>query len=60
MRSSTIIMVGLAGLFGLLAVFIANSWLNNQAARIKSQDVKQQPAVTQTVVVASKPLRYGM
>jgi pilus assembly protein CpaB len=53
-------MVGLAGLFGLLAVFIANSWLNNQAARIKSQDVKQQPAVTQTVVVASKPLRYGM
>jgi pilus assembly protein CpaB len=52
-------MVGLAGLFGLLAVFIANSWLNNQAERMKSREVAQQPAVTQTIVVASKALRFG-
>ncbi|HEY7191859.1 MAG TPA: Flp pilus assembly protein CpaB [Vicinamibacterales bacterium] len=52
-------MIALAGLFGLLAVFIANSWLNNQAERMKSREAKQQPTVTQTIVVASKPLRFG-
>lgn len=60
MRSSTIIMIGLAGLFGLLAVFVAQSWLTSQAAQMKSHVVKQKPTVTQTVVVAKKPLRFGM
>jgi pilus assembly protein CpaB len=30
-RSSTIVMIAFAVLFGLLAVFLAQVWLNNQA-----------------------------
>jgi pilus assembly protein CpaB len=52
-------MIGLAGLFGLLAVFIANSWLNSQAERMKSRETAQPPAAMQSIVVASKPLRFG-
>ena len=37
LRSSTIVMIGFAVLFGLLAVFLAQTWLNNQAdARLRS------------------------
>jgi pilus assembly protein CpaB len=55
-------MVGFAVLFGLLAVFIAQAWLNSQAEmRMKSLETqKTTPAVTKTIVVAAKPLRYGM
>ena len=60
MRSSTIVMIGLAALFGLLAVFVAQSWLSNQAERMKTQEAKPQQVPTQTIVVASKPLRFGM
>jgi pilus assembly protein CpaB len=54
-------MIGFAVLFGLLAVFVAQSWLTSAAdARLKSLEAQQkQPAATQTIVVASKPLRYG-
>ena len=60
MRSSTIVMIGLAALFGLLAVFIAQTWLNNQAERMKTREAKPQQVTTQTIVVASRPLRFGM
>ena len=60
MRSSTVVMIGLAALFGLLAVFIAQTWLTNQAERMKAREAKPQQTVTQTIVVASKPLRFGM
>jgi pilus assembly protein CpaB len=55
-------MVGFAVLFGLLAVFIAQAWLNSQAEmRMKSLETqKTTPAATKTIVVAAKPLRYGM
>ena len=61
MRASTIVMIGFALVFGVLAVFIAQSWLNNQAdMRAKSLEAnKQQPASTQTIVVAKQPLRFG-
>ena len=60
MRASTIIMIAFAVVFGLLAVFVAQSWLNNQAAmRMKSIDAQQQPSHTRTIVLASKPLRFG-
>jgi len=59
-RSSTIVMIGLAALFGLLAVFVAQSWLSNQAERMKTQEAKPQQVPTQTIVVATKPLRFGM
>jgi pilus assembly protein CpaB len=59
-RSSTIVMIGFAVLFGLLAVFIAQAWLNSQAEmRARSLDAQKKPLATQTIVVAAKPLRYG-
>jgi pilus assembly protein CpaB len=60
-RSSTIIMIAFAVVFGLLAVFVAQSWLNNQAAlRMKSLEAQKRPIATRTIVVAAKPLRFGM
>ena len=60
MRVSTIVMTGFAVLFGLLAVFIAQTWLNNQAeARLRSLEAQNKPLTTRTIVVASKPLRFG-
>jgi pilus assembly protein CpaB len=60
-RSSTIIMIAVAAVFGLLAVFVAQSWLNSQAeARLKSLEAqKTKPTATSTLVVASKALRFG-
>jgi pilus assembly protein CpaB len=61
-RGSTIIMVAVAGVFGLLAVFVAQSWLNRQAeARLKSIEAQNsaRPATMHTLVVASRPLRFG-
>jgi pilus assembly protein CpaB len=61
-RASTLVMVGFAVLFGLLAVFIAQAWLNSQSEmRMRSlEGQKSPPLTTKTIVVAAKPLRYGM
>ena len=61
MRTSTIVMIGFAVLFGLLAVFLAQTWLNNQAdARMKSLEAQRQAAPPErTIVVANRPLRFG-
>lgn len=60
MRASTFVMVALAAVFGLLAVFIAQSWLNSQAEmRMKSIEANRKTIETRKVVVASKPLRFG-
>jgi len=59
-RTSTIVMIAFAVVFGLLAVFVAQSWLNNQAElRMKSLEANKKPTVTKTIVVAAKPLRFG-
>jgi pilus assembly protein CpaB len=60
-RSSTIIMIAVAAVFGLLAVFVAQSWLNSQAeARLRSLEAqKARPVSAQTIVVASRQLRFG-
>jgi pilus assembly protein CpaB len=60
-RTSTIVMIGFAVLFGLLAVFLAQAWLNNQAEqRLRSLEAQKKPtAPAHTIVVASKPLRFG-
>jgi len=51
-------MIGFAVVFGLLAVFIAQVWLNNQAnMRAKVEPAK--PLASQTVVVAKQGLRFG-
>lgn len=54
------VMIGFAALFGLLAVFLAQGWLDRQAEmRARSLDAQKKPTTVQTVVVAAKPLRYG-
>jgi len=59
-RTSTIVMIGVAVLFGLFAVFLAQSWLNGQAEmRLRNLEAQKKPAATQTIVVATKPLRFG-
>jgi pilus assembly protein CpaB len=59
-RTSTIVMIAFAVVFGLLAVFIAQSWLNSQAEmRMKSLEAQKKTIATQTIVVASKSLRFG-
>lgn len=60
MRASTFVMIGFAVVFGLLAVFIAQVWLNNQAnQRAKTIESTAKPMVTKTIVVAKQPLRFG-
>ena len=61
MRTSTIVMIGFAVLFGLLAVFLAQTWLNNQAdERMRSLEAQRKAAPPErTMVVAAKPLRFG-
>jgi len=58
-RASTIVMTGFAVVFGLLAVFIAQVWLNNQANKQAKNYETQKPMPTQTIVVAKQPLRFG-
>jgi pilus assembly protein CpaB len=54
-------MIAFAVLFGLLAVFVAQSWLNSAAEqRLKSLEANKKPISTRTIVVAAKPLRFGM
>ena len=60
MRASTIVMIGFAVVFGLLAVFIAQVWLNNQASmQAMNYEANKKPQSTRTIVVAKEPLRFG-
>jgi pilus assembly protein CpaB len=53
-------MIGFAVVFGLLAVFIAQSWLSNQAAmQARNQNGNERVTPDKTIVVAAQPLRYG-
>ncbi|RUW76502.1 MULTISPECIES: Flp pilus assembly protein CpaB [unclassified Mesorhizobium] len=55
MRANTIIMIVLAGVFGVLAVVLANIWLANQRSALAQSDgVKRD-----TVVVAAVALKFG-
>jgi pilus assembly protein CpaB len=60
-RTSTFIMLGFAALFGVLAVFLSQTWLNNQAAtRLKNLEATRKAAPpAHTIVVAVRPLRFG-
>src|SRR5690606_32210871 len=59
-RGSTIVMVAVAAVFGVLSVFMAQTWLNRQAdARMKSMQAQPKTITTRTVVVAKSPLRFG-
>lgn len=60
MRASTVVMVAVAVVFGVLAVFVAQTWLNRQdSLRLKNLESQKKPVATRTVVVAKSPLRFG-
>lgn len=60
MRKNTIVMVGIAVVFGLLAVFVAQGWLNYQAELSRKVVAPKEKAVaTRTIVIAAGPLRFG-
>lgn len=54
-------MIAFAVVFGLLAVFLANSWLNNRAdeARRSLEAQRKTAPPAHTLVVARRPLRFG-
>ncbi|TPN89359.1 Flp pilus assembly protein CpaB [Mesorhizobium sp. CU2] len=55
MRANTVIMIILAGVFGVLAVVLANMWLANQrSAMAKPGDLPRD-----TIVVAATQLKFG-
>jgi pilus assembly protein CpaB len=61
MRFKTLIMLGLAVVFGVAAMLMGNQWLMRQAAQNQpAEAARAEPAVPMgTLVVASVPLRYG-
>lgn len=60
MRKNTIVMVGIAVVFGLLAVFVAQGWLAYQAELSrKTTEPKAKPVATRNIVIAAGPLRFG-
>jgi pilus assembly protein CpaB len=63
MRTSVVVMLILAGVFGLIAVFAGQRWLTHQAAlqkqNVPAAVVSAPPAPLATIVVASQALRYG-
>src|SRR5437588_13039376 len=55
MRANTLVMIVLAGVFGILAVVLANIWLANQrSAMARADNVPRD-----TVVVAAVALKFG-
>ena len=56
MRTSTIVMIAFAVVFGLLAVFVAQSWLNSQAehAHAQPRSATRSRSRRSTIVVASE------
>jgi pilus assembly protein CpaB len=53
-------MIGFAVVFGVLAVFVAQVWLNNQAHKQARNREPVKPIATKTLVVAKQPLRFGV
>ncbi len=56
MRANTIIMVGLAVVFGVVAVVLANMWLANQRSAIASTAAE---GPRESIVVAAVALKFG-
>src|SRR5262245_54931792 len=53
-------MISFAVVFGLLAVFIAQAWLSNQAElRLRSLEAQKKTIATNTIVVAAQRLQFG-
>ena len=59
MRGNTFVMLIIAVVFGAVAVFFANIWLNNQTARPTAVTVAPAQVETSTIVVASRNISFG-
>ena len=61
MRSSTLVMLGLAVVVGAVAIVSGKIWLDRQSAmRLREMRAQSGPApASRTIVVAAMPLRYG-
>ena len=59
MRANSIIMLVLALVFGTIAVFLTQSWLQSQAS-LANRGPAESAIAVQTIVVAARPLRFGM
>jgi pilus assembly protein CpaB len=57
MRANTFVMLGLAVVFGVAAVFVSNIWLGNRSPDSGSALAGARPE--NTIVVAAVPLRFG-
>jgi hypothetical protein len=55
----TFMMIGIALVFGLGAVFVAQKWLDRQSNRLRQAQVAPAAVATATIVVAAAPLRFG-
>ncbi|MER9367814.1 Flp pilus assembly protein CpaB [Mesorhizobium sp. M7A.F.Ca.US.011.01.1.1] len=55
MRANTLVMIVLAGVFGVLAVVLVNIWLAGQRSAMAQSGAIQ----SSTVVVAAMPLKFG-
>jgi len=55
----TFIMIGIAAVFGLAAVFVAQKWLDRQSSRLRQAQVAPAAVSMATIVVAAAPLRFG-
>src|SRR5262245_26884907 len=53
-------MIAFAVVFGLLAVFVAQSWLSNQAElRVRNLEAQKKPVITNTIEVGKQTLSFG-
>src|SRR5918998_583837 len=52
-------MIGIALVFGLGAMFVAQKWLDRQSSRLRQVQVAPAPVSTTTIVVVAAPLRFG-
>ena len=63
MKSKPIVMIAIAVIFGGISIFVADVWLNSQSIAkpiVKKESLRVTPQIKfATIVVASKPLRYG-
>jgi pilus assembly protein CpaB len=59
-RGSTIVMIAVAVVFGVLSMVMAQTWLSRQTdARMKNLQAQPTTVSTRKVVVAKSPLRFG-
>jgi pilus assembly protein CpaB len=59
MRSKTLIMIGIAIVFGFAGVLIAQKWLDRESSRLREAQVAPKPVSTAKIVVVASPLRFG-